>query len=258
MEINRIIWKYGFTVEKIHEWACPTCKKGILIGNRKNFNIQEDNASVKIRTESYWEPEWLSGVFTAIIHCNNSKCQEKVAVIGEMSVEEENIYDEDEYDSGYRAYEILKPKLFIPTLEIFPLNEKLPVQIRINILEAFSLFHADSSSCANKIRIVVENLMNAFKISKTATTKGKRKKRTLHNRIELFRNKFPDEGDLLMAIKWIGNVGSHSVESLTKDDTLDGFEILQHVINKLYDNETKRIKSLSKSINKNKGPISRK
>ena len=97
--------------------------------------------------------------------------------------------------------------------------------------------------------------MNYYKVKKTTIDKkGKRRGLSLHARIEEFRRKFPNEADMLMAIKWIGNSGSHASEKLTKDDTLDGFEILEHVIHKLFETETKRIKKLTKIINKKKGP----
>ncbi|MEL1243681.1 DUF4145 domain-containing protein [Flavobacterium sp. DGU11] len=258
MGINRIIWKYTFTVERLPEWICPTCKKGNLTGNKSNFIIHEDSASKTMLKERDWEASWITGVFTGMIQCNNSKCMEFVAVIGDMSVEEEHVYDDKYDDVEYVAYEVLKPKIFIPPLQIFDLNDNLPPSINMYIREAFSLYHVDTSACANKIRIVVELLMDFYKIKKTIiTSRRKRKRVTLHERIELFKEKFSSEGELLMAIKWIGNIGSHSIEPLTQDDILDGFEMLEHVLNKLFEMESKRIKSLGKTINKRKGPVKR-
>ena len=94
-----------------------------------------------------------------------------------------------------------------------------------------------------------------MKISKTYVDKSKRKPLSLHKRIENFRTTHPREADLLMAIKWIGNSGSHTNEPLTKDDILDGFEILDHVTISLYETESIRINKLSKKINQRKKPI---
>lgn len=69
---------------------------------------------------------------------------------------------------------------------------------------------------------------------------------TLHKRIERFKIKNPEQAESLMAIKWIGNSGSHTNRSLTKDDILDSFEILEHVTTKLYETDTKRITQLTK------------
>ena len=56
-----------------------------------------------------------------------------------------------------------------------------------------------------------------------------------------------------MAIKWIGNIGSHSTENLKKEDCLDAFEMLEHVLYKLYQIEAKKLTSLKNIINKRKG-----
>ena len=59
-----------------------------------------------------------------------------------------------------------------------------------------------------------------------------------------------------MAIKWIGNFGSHASDLLTKDDVLDAYEILELVISKLYEREDSiRVKKLSKDIVKRKKPL---
>ncbi len=79
--------------------------------------------------------------------------------------------------------------------------------------------------------------------------------RPLHKRIERFKIKNPEQAESLMAIKWIGNSGSHTSTSLTKDDILDSFEILEYVTTKLYETDTKRITQLTKQINKKKKPI---
>ncbi len=58
--------------------------------------------------------------------------------------------------------------------------------------------------------------MDEQKIQSTYIERRKRKIYSLHKRIEFFKVKKPDEGDLFMAIKWIGNSGSHKNEDLTK------------------------------------------
>jgi hypothetical protein len=97
--------------------------------------------------------------------------------------------------------------------------------------------------------------MDSKKIAKSYLDGNKRKEYKLHNRIELFKTSNPEEADSLMAIKWIGNSGSHKSDVLTKDDILDGFEILDHVTTKLYETESKKIKKLREQINKRRKPI---
>ena len=57
----------------------------------------------------------------------------------------------------------------------------------------------------------------------------------------------------LLAIKWIGNEGSHPEKSLTKNDVIDLYEILEHVLSELFENKSKTILAKAKKINKAKG-----
>lgn len=255
MAINRLLWKNSFRIETLPEWKCPTCQRGNLTGERKDFNIKESSVSLAGHENIDWDANWVSGVFSSILKCNNSKCNESVSVIGTMEVIEEAVYIEKYDDLDYNLFETLTPKLFIPGLKIFDIINTVPEKLIPHIQDAFDIYFTDVSACANKIRIVIELLMDLHKIKKTSIVRGKRKRLTLHKRIEEFKLKYPIEGELLMAIKWIGNYGSHNLESLTKDDILDGFEMLEHVLNNLYETNSKRIKSLGKKINKRRGPL---
>ena len=57
----------------------------------------------------------------------------------------------------------------------------------------------------------------------------------------------------LLAIKWIGNSGSH-VGELSQKDLLDGFELVEYALEKLYSKNEERLNQMTKEINKRKGP----
>ncbi|QRR00803.1 DUF4145 domain-containing protein [Dyadobacter sandarakinus] len=113
----------------------------------------------------------------------------------------------------------------------------------------------DTASCANKVRVVVEKMMDDLKIKKTYTSSRSRKSYSLHQRIEFFKTKYPQFADSVMAIKWIGNSGSHNNDPINKNDILDAFEILNYVLADLYETHKKRIHRLTKTINKRKKPV---
>ena len=140
----------------------------------------------------------------------------------------------------------LYPKLFLPTLAIFDIHKDVPSSIVNLIFESFELYWIDEGSYANKIRIVIEHLLDLQKIAKTKLLRSKRLKLSLHKRIELFSNKRPYEAEALMAIKWIGNNGSHSNDKLKKSDILDAYDILNHVTTKIYEKDTSQINQLAK------------
>jgi hypothetical protein len=83
--------------------------------------------------------------------------------------------------------------------------------------------------------------------------KGKRRPVPLHNRIIDYSNKNSILGEQLLAIKWLCNDSSHSGNSLIKGDVLDAYEILENVLNEIFEKKTQRLKQLVKKINRRKG-----
>jgi hypothetical protein len=62
-----------------------------------------------------------------------------------------------------------------------------------------------------------------------------------------------------LAIKWLGNEGSHEgVGELKTDDLLDGFELFEHVIDQVCTKRTEKLKRLAANINRRKGSVRRK
>jgi hypothetical protein len=88
------------------------------------------------------------------------------------------------------------------------------------------------------------------------TKKGKLEDLSLHARIERFAKKNPNVGNTLIAIKWLGNTGSHSPD-LKANDVLDAFELLLHAIEEIYESKTVRLKKLTSSIIKRKGHLAK-
>ena len=80
----------------------------------------------------------------------------------------------------------------------------------------------------------------------------------LHTRITDFKNQNSDAADLLLAVKWLGNSGSHAdVATLTRDDMLDGMELLERALHLVYDDTAKRLAKLARDINRRRGPRKR-
>jgi hypothetical protein len=256
MEITRTIFKNSFRDDSFPQWNCPTCHKGNLIIESKQVKTIENVTSKSYHTDASWEPFWIDGVFVGVLKCNNTNCEENVVITGKYNVEDQYYYD-DEVGGNVTTYEnILTPTYFNPPIYIFPIHKEVPTNIHNEIVNSFTLYWVDTSSCANKVRVVVELILDEMKTPKTfINKKNKRESYSLHKRIELFKAINPNEADLLMAIKWIGNTGSHNGGVLTKDDLLDSYDILEHVTTKLFEKESERIKKLSKEINKRKKPI---
>lgn len=78
---------------------------------------------------------------------------------------------------------------------------------------------------------------------------------SLHQRIEIFRQRQPGLGKHLLALKRLGNIGSHPGD-LRRDDLFDGFDIFSHVFDELVTERTQRVAQLADQIAKRKGPRS--
>jgi hypothetical protein len=96
--------------------------------------------------------------------------------------------------------------------------------------------------------------MDVKKIKKWGMDKNRKKvPMTLHSRLELFKLKNPDLGDKLIAIKWLGNSGSHN-SVLKASDVINGYALFEHVIREIFENHSEGLKKLTRRIIKKKGP----
>lgn len=59
----------------------------------------------------------------------------------------------------------------------------------------------------------------------------------------------------MLAIKWLGNAGSHSQKTVSRDDVIDAYELLEHILQEIYMQKTEKLKTKAQKINKMKGPV---
>jgi hypothetical protein len=52
-----------------------------------------------------------------------------------------------------------------------------------------------------------------------------------------------------MALKWLGNTGTHSAE-VSEDDLLDAFEILEHALIEIIEKRSTKVAELAKKLTK--------
>lgn len=249
------LWlKESFSVNLIPDWPCPTCGKALLNIDKDQFNYSETPDSARSHTHEDWDPELISYRFTGNLRCSNQKCMEIVTFIGTGGIEL-NTYNDYRGIGETKWEEYFIPKYFVPALHLFRISKKCPVEVAAQIVDAFNLYWSDASACSNKIRIALEMIMDDQGIKKTRINQKtkERKPLPLHGRIDLFGKKFPLIKDHLLAIKWIGNSGSH-VGKLERIDLIDAFILLEYSVEKLYDDKEKILQQISKQIIKSKRP----
>lgn len=240
MGLNRKIWQIWKTKK-----PCPTCRIGNL-DDRKNAGFLRSETEASKEMNSYGGHYYSDYVFSIHLICDN--CGETVAVSGFMSEENYPIDEETEIRKS------ITPVVFYPAPKIIDIPDTCPKDVKKILDETFGLYWLDLGSCANKIRISIEVLLNELNVRKMRITKNGETELTLHSRLEIFRKTNPDVSNHLMAIKWIGNTGSHFSE-ITSDDVLDAYEILEFSLEKLYNDREKKLLQLSNEINKNRKPI---
>ena len=252
MPVDRRLWQRRLAKTYAPSWPCPTCRKGVLRLDRESMASRDTAETRRGRRREDWTPELDMGRFIAFLVCDNKPCAEVVTVTGRtfpyavLGPENEMEYDEE-----------FVPVLMDPPAPFIDIPEPCPTDARRELIAAFRLVWVDPNAAGNRIRASLEHLLDAVRVPrKRRTANGRFERLTLHRRIEVFREKNPALGDSLLAVKWLGNIGSHEA-ALKPDDLFDAFDILEHAIIELWAPPSKAIKQLAAEINRRKGPRSR-
>jgi len=251
--IDKYYWLYlHFREDKVTDILCPRCGKGRIniIGS---FKIQPTKNYYDLKKEEQYDIIDLDEKFSGILVCNNEYCKDSVAVCGTAFPEPED-YDEETVRQQY--FRFLNPEYFSPPLNIFPLKTQYPERVNTILKKSFSLFFSDSDACGNKIRTSIEVLLDELDVEKEDNSTDETKKIKLHHRIEQYKKRNIFIGELMLSIKWIGNYGSHQ-DSISRSDLLDAYEMIQAILDNLYDNHEKKMMEKAKEINENKKPASK-
>jgi len=187
--------------------------------------------------------------FVGFLECNNYKCKEIFSIVGILNREPDEPYEDNSGQLSQDLFNSYSPEFISPPIEIIELKKEYPKAVNNALYESFKLFFTDNEACANKIRTAVELLLDENGIE---NKKGIR----LNDRIIKFKKIDPKNGELLEAVKWIGNYGSHQ-DKIIRKDVLDGYELLKAVLDNLYDNESEKLRLKAERINTNQKPISK-
>jgi Tfp pilus assembly protein PilO len=136
---------------------------------------------------------------------------------------------------------------------------KCPAPVRAEVVAAFSLYWNDRAASLNRIRNALELVLDDLKIPKSSVDKIKKKKNrlSLHNRIEKLKRMRPNLKEIcerMMAVKHLGNAGSHSGVVVNHADVFDGFDILEWVLRDMYSEHPRMLLSAVRQIDRRKGP----
>ncbi len=222
---------------ELEEWTtvprllCPECGNGYI---RFDSPTEAENGlSERMRLyEEAWEPDWINGTFTSMGTCENPECGSKIAASGTYRVDTVTPHSGDgSYEDLYSSY--YKFKSFIPPLLLIQIPESAPELIREGIARASAVLFADPSLAATALRLVIEQFLTSEDIPEENSSGHFI---NLHERIEKWRDK-PNQNrvaELFLAVKWIGNAGTHSPTRLSFTEVLEGAEILEEAFHTLF------------------------
>src|SRR5207248_10480829 len=95
-------------------------------------------------------------------------------------------------------------------------------------------------AAANHIRSCVEKLLDHLEEPKA---------RDLHQRIENYKKRDEQRGTALLAVKWVGNAGSHA-DDISRDDVYDAFDIIEAVLKDVFSRDYSKVAQSVDAINK--------
>lgn len=251
MTVDRSQWKRQFY--ELPHWTCPTCGKGHLRLVPETFHQQETGPSKAAHSLDDWEPDWITRRFAGIMKCSLAACEELVSICGTGHLDLVEYHDQ-EY--GWSRDD--KDSFIVRTLHPAPipiaLPKKTPDPICDTITTASELIWTSAEATGNQLRQAVELFLDDVGIPAT-NAKGDRL--STHARIKKFEKQDQENGEVLLATKWLGNSGSHP-GGLTRDDVLDAFDMLEYVLENHYGTTKKSLLAKVAAINAQKGPVKKK
>lgn len=252
MPVDRKLWRSTFAKDHVPLWPCPRCGAAALHVVEGTLHSRPSAQTLIERKDDYgWQPEFDTGVFSALLGCARKDCLETCTVSGLYEV----VGDADE--TGQFTVDVYRPRSFCPTPAMIRLPDKFPNEIHNEVTAAFKLYWCDYGASLNRIRQAIELVLTEMGVKRYGKKRGGgRSLLTLDSRIQVLESKKPSLADLcnsLRAVKHLGNAGSHPGD-VEQDDVFDGLDILEDIPLERYDNSQGRLAKMVRAINKRKKP----
>ena len=255
--MDKVVWKSPNDEAMVTDYTCPACNKGLLKLFKEDLVLREYVRSKANHKHEDMQSDWVESSCSGVLQCNHDYCLEYVSFCGEARGDDiEYISDEVPGGWGLEYIDKIEIKYIYPSPNLIPLSAKYPESIIQLLKDSFCLYWSSPASCANKMRIIVEEVLNDQKVPlRHKVTKGngtiKFCKSNTHQRILRLGKKkgFSESAEYLLAIKEIGNSASHASEFNDKA-IIPAYKLLDKALNMIYigyDKELEMLKDLAKS-----------
>jgi hypothetical protein len=246
MPVNRDEWLEQFS--ELPHWGCTTCGKGQLVPMPGKLLVEETGPSIEAHSYDEWEPDWIIGRFAGFLQCNYKACKEVASISGNSPVEVYENHNEFEHTQEVKHHYEIKAIFPAPLPIVVP--AAVPEKMKEVIGSASALVWASAEGAGNQLRQVVELFLDEMGIPGTTATGGFI---SAHDRILQFAQTDAENGDALLAVKWLGNSSSHP-GGLSREDILDAFDMIEFVLENKYGTTKAVLKAKIAAINAAKGP----
>lgn len=257
MPIDIALSALASEIESGQPWPrpqCPTCLAGHI--RFAPPSEEESPESARGRGHPAFETYWVRGTFLARGECENPGCKQVFHCTGDFTTSDSILSTPG--DDGYNDYpqswsSYYEVKNIHPPLMLMAIPKSAPPPVREGIERAARVLFADPGLATTALRSAVERFLTA---SEVASTTSNGSFRPVHARIDEWRHQAPGRdkiADLLTAVKWLGNAGTHETSDLTISDVLGGAALLDEAFHRLFLGPD--IEAAAQTINDTRGPI---
>lgn len=188
------------------------------------------------------------GRFSGYLVCNVPACGELVVVAGDFEEHYHYQHDEETGDPIEFTDTSYRPRIMHPAPPMIEVPKKLRKESKEQLARAFELFWSDAAACANRLRIVVELLLDQLEIPRKGP-KGNAKNAHLNlsDRIAKLKEVRPGHERALTALRIVGNIGSH--EGIVEfEELLDCFELIEDALIELLERRRENLDAKAQRI----------
>lgn len=226
MNIHISDFQLNFDLDDAPLWSCPKCFKQTLRIKPLdiNYNFLVPSSEGEFFLDEFGEIPDPEGSFNAQVRCSEANCRRITYISGIAKLtprfSEPNLFSSQEAEI-IGSHTQVTPLFFYPPLDLIPIDsqkyEGVPSEIKEMLRSSSILFWVDQKACANRLRQVVEGLLDLGDVEE-APDLYTRIEKIINTDLARFKNN-------LQSVRIIGNNGSHRSYNLRQPKPLDTFQI---------------------------------
>jgi hypothetical protein len=248
MAVDRNLWGAGLRKAYAPRWPCPSCPNGTLRLVPDSLRWLETAEPQRRHTNEDFNLSDIDYTFSASLEC--ARCRQKISCCGRGG-EEPYTFQNEHGDWEQEDEPVFYPRFFYTSLRLFRTPPGCPRLAREQLYKSFAVFFCDLSAAANHLRQCVEEILTHAGID---IRDANGRFIALNERIKIYERKDSDNAGRIVALKWIGNCGSHPEVELNECDLFDAYDILEVLLEDLYVGHHRNVRNIVAQINTAKGP----